>query len=231
MKYAQIAAFCFLMVCVFAVSAQAQRTFTYMARSGDKEESRETVTIVIKEVKGGWAVSGQYSSGVVNCTISGSYYPSTGRLRAMCKGTLHEMTVTGIKLSGKDALQLTVGTETLAGGVLVAYRDGKKPVNETGAAKIDTCSMVGNWKQETPGIPFTQWTITADGTAKERGGGNVSGKASLSGRTLRIDWSHSNGWSGYYEWELEPDCKSGSGKLKFNSGRTDTVDNSTVKNM
>jgi hypothetical protein len=79
-----------------------------------------------------------------------------------------------------------------------------------------TCTMVGTWVQETEGgIPTTSWTITADGKAREVGGGNATGTATFTGRKLHIEWTTRDGYAGYYEWNLDEDCTSGKGNLVF----------------
>jgi hypothetical protein len=90
------------------------------------------------------------------------------------------------------------------------------------------CRLAGSWIQDTPGIGSTTWEIKSDGTADERGIGYAKGKASLRGNVLHIDWQTSTGYSGYYEWTLDENCRSVKGTLVFKTGRTDTL-NSTVK--
>lgn len=92
------------------------------------------------------------------------------------------------------------------------------------------CTMVGTWEQSTEhGIPTTKWTITADGKAKESGGGNAKGDATFTGGKLRIVWTTNDNYAGYYEWDLE-DCKSGNGNLVFTKSGVGTH-KSTVKRL
>jgi len=82
------------------------------------------------------------------------------------------------------------------------------------AEEAGVCKIAGKWRQSVG----STWTVTADGTATEQGLGGATGKASLSGTTMRIEWSHANGWSGTYEWVMDKTCKTGKGKLIFKSG-------------
>ncbi len=89
------------------------------------------------------------------------------------------------------------------------------------------CTLAASWTQDTPGIGSTTWDIKSDGTATETGIGYATGKATLNGNKLHIDWKTGTGYSGYYEWTLDENC-SGKGTLVFKTGRTDSL-NSTVK--
>ncbi len=105
----------------------------------------------------------------------------------------------------------------------------KKCQGDVGTASTGTCSMQGVWSQNTPGVGTTEWTLSANGTAKERGAGNAEGKATMNGKVLRIDWFTTNGYSGYYQWTLGPNCNSSvDGDLQFKTPRTDKL-KSTVK--
>src|SRR5688572_24490049 len=75
-----------------------------------------------------------------------------------------------------------------------------------------TCTLAGTWTQDSEGLGQSTWEITADGEAIESGLGNAKGRATLAGGKLRIDWTiagYNN--SGYYEWTLDPSCRTGSG--------------------
>jgi hypothetical protein len=90
------------------------------------------------------------------------------------------------------------------------------------------CKLAGGWLQSTEGVGATGWQITSSGQATDVGIGYAKGTATLTGRTLRINWSTNNGYSGYYEWTLDSSCTSGSGSLVFFTGRTG-IYKSTVK--
>jgi len=100
--------------------------------------------------------------------------------------------------------------------------------NRTGTT--GTCTAEGTWTQITDKVGQTEWRIDPDGKAKERGKGNADGKATLSGRTLQIDWWTTNGYSGVYKWILDESCnKSVSGDLKFHTGTTGTYSSSVTR--
>jgi hypothetical protein len=94
-----------------------------------------------------------------------------------------------------------------------------------------TCKLEGRWTQTTPGIGTTDWYISPDGTAKERGIGNAEGKAILTGNKLHIDWTTVTNYEGYYEWELDANCAASvDGKLQFKTPRTDMLKSSVKRN-
>ncbi len=91
------------------------------------------------------------------------------------------------------------------------------------ASPAGSCTLAGTWSHSTSGgVGSSSWTITNAGRATETGLGGAVGTASLAGKTLRIDWKTSNGYSGFYEWNLDSNCSSGSGKLVFLSGSSGT---------
>ena len=81
--------------------------------------------------------------------------------------------------------------------------------------------LSGLWHQSTPGIANTAWELTrmADGRyqASEAGAAHAQGSAVFSGGQLRIDWS-TGPFSGYYAWNLDASCSTGSGNLVFFTG-------------
>jgi hypothetical protein len=97
-----------------------------------------------------------------------------------------------------------------------------KPAQPPTQALARGCALAGTWAQTAEGLGSSTWTISSSGEARESGLGNAKGTAALAGKTLRIDWSHPNGWSGFYEWNLQPNCNSGSGKVVFKSGGSGT---------
>jgi hypothetical protein len=104
----------------------------------------------------------------------------------------------------------------------MAERDQLKIEGKRSVINDNKCKLAGTWSQTTQTVGTSTWTITDSGKATESGLGSVSGTASLSGKLLRIVWSHPNGWSGAYEWNLDSNCNSGSGKLVFKSGGSGT---------
>jgi len=89
-----------------------------------------------------------------------------------------------------------------------------------GAAGGFVCTaLAGVWTQQSENGGRSTWNITAAGEAAETGLGHAKGTATLKGRKLRIDWRTPSGaYSGYYEWDLDSSCVSGSGVLVFLSG-------------
>lgn len=90
------------------------------------------------------------------------------------------------------------------------------------------CSIEGSWTQYATGLGRSTWHVTSDGKAIESGLGASTGTASMTKNVMRIEWSNPNGWSGYYEWTMDAECRTGSGTLVFKSGgtgsRTSTVE-------
>jgi hypothetical protein len=93
----------------------------------------------------------------------------------------------------------------------------------------DGCKLAGNWEQSTPTIGTTTWQIAADGAAKEVGIGYAKGRASLSGKTLTINWSTDTGYTGDYVWTLNEGCTAGEGSLIFKKPRTDRLKSSVKR--
>jgi hypothetical protein len=84
-----------------------------------------------------------------------------------------------------------------------------------------SCTAVGTWVQTTDGIGPTTWTVVRGGQAHETGVGNATGKASLSGHVLKITFVASDKvTTGVYTWTLKPNCRSGTGTLRFTGPAT-----------
>jgi hypothetical protein len=83
---------------------------------------------------------------------------------------------------------------------------------------IGLCSVRGKWSQSTSSVGSSVWNVEENGTATEDGLGRATGTASLSGTTMRITWTTSNGWAGVYEWVMDQKCAAGRGKLTFSAG-------------
>ena len=78
----------------------------------------------------------------------------------------------------------------------------------------------GLWYQSAQNVGDSEWQITCNSStnnwdAIEGGLGAATGAAKITGNVLRIDWTTTNGWAGYYEWTLDPSLNSGSGTLQF----------------
>lgn len=93
------------------------------------------------------------------------------------------------------------------------------------AANVAACNIAGSWRQTTPGVSTSIWTFSHIGgnryRATERGSGNATGTAILTGNQLRLDASTGR-LRGYYLWTIGPNCSVGNGKLVFTSGRRGT---------
>jgi len=81
-----------------------------------------------------------------------------------------------------------------------------------------TCDISGSWAHSTTDVGQATWIFTPIGgnryNAREIGLGNATGTAVLEKDRLRIDWAADNS-RGYYEWNLDSSCASGTGKLVF----------------
>jgi hypothetical protein len=96
------------------------------------------------------------------------------------------------------------------------------------------CTAIGAWEHQTDGIGSTRWTIAAGGQATEAGLGNATGAAVLTGHVLRIDFVASDQvTTGVYSWTLTPNCRSGTGTLRFTGppARAGQTHKSTVKKL
>jgi hypothetical protein len=85
------------------------------------------------------------------------------------------------------------------------------------------CNVAGEWQHTTNSIGTATWTFTLIGSnrysAQERGLGNATGTAVMTGSRLRVDW-RTGGYSGIYEWAIDAGCANGQGQLTFLSGRS-----------
>jgi hypothetical protein len=87
------------------------------------------------------------------------------------------------------------------------------------ASAVVECGLAGSWAENTQDVGSSTWSITADGTAEQRGLGNAKGRGDLQGDVLTITWSTADGYAGHSRWTLDASCK-GKGKLTF----TETAD-------
>jgi hypothetical protein len=79
------------------------------------------------------------------------------------------------------------------------------------------CKLASVWANEMSGAGSSIWTISADGSASEKGLCNASGHASLVSRTLTIRW-HAACNDGVYTVQLNESCTAGSGKAAVVEG-------------
>lgn len=143
-----------------------------------------------------------YANKRLSCQITGTYYPTTGRLKALCKDKerAQQWDVTGSKLNKKDAFQFSVGESTY-----IAYRSvegisGTWSIEQNGDGRSYRGTLI--LKQE--GIKITG---TAEWNNHQKG--RVSGQLyENNGVTLTIYYSE--GLEGYYRATL-----SNNGNLMF----------------
>lgn len=135
-----------------------------------------------------------YANKRLSCQITGTYYPTTGRLKALCKDTerAQEWDVTGFKLNKKDAFQFSVGESTF-----VAYRSvegisGSWRIEQNGGGKTYIGTLILN--QE--GIKITG---TAEWDNHQKG--RVSGQL-YENNTVTFTIYYSEGLEGYYKATL-----------------------------
>jgi len=235
MNHLRIEALLVFTVVVAGISAQTPTESSRYKVEIEVRDQQVVVDFFVKEIKGKYEVFGQIEyTNFKPCQIRGSYFPDTRRLRATCTGDGDStINVDGVKIVGKDAFQIEFPDTSL--GTMVAYRDGVKPKGDTSGdtkqpKEKESCTLAGSWTQTTKTVATTTWIISADGIAREDGGGNATGKATLKNNVLHIGWSTKTGYEGYYEWPLDKDCASDNGVLKFEKPRTDQQKSTLVKN-
>jgi hypothetical protein len=135
-----------------------------------------------------------YANERLSCQITGSYYPTTGRLKALCKDSerAQKWDVTGLKLKNKDAFQFSIGTFTY-----IAYRSvegisGSWRIEQFGGGRTYLGTLI--LKQE--GIKIT-------GTAQwdNHTNGRVSGQL-YENNSVSFTIYYSDGLEGYYKATL-----------------------------
>ncbi len=100
-----------------------------------------------------------------------------------------------------------------------------------GRKAASSCTATGNWVHQTEGIGSTSWAIGSDNIANEAGMGSATGQSTLAGQTLTITFVASDKvTTGTYTWNLTPDCRSGTGTLRFTGppSRSGETHNSSV---
>jgi hypothetical protein len=92
------------------------------------------------------------------------------------------------------------------------------------------CTLTGSWRNRA--TVTTTWTFTPQGAgryaARERGGCNATGTATLTGRTVRLTWSCPAGYAGLYQWELNAECTRGTGSVTHTGRRKKGTVHSTI---
>jgi hypothetical protein len=77
------------------------------------------------------------------------------------------------------------------------------------------CTLASVWAGQVADGGRSTWIISADGTAVEEGLGNARGRAILEDHKLTIVWDTGAG-NGDYVIQLNGDCSSGRGEVRFN---------------
>jgi hypothetical protein len=157
-------------------------------------------TLFIEKRQNGYQVTGvYYVDETLVCAITGTYYPTTGRIKAFCKnkGEEYASEVNGNKLKNKDAFHLDIGKSS----TFVAYRSGI-----SGSWRIE---QNGNGRTYTGTLILMQEEIKITGTADwdNHQRGKVSGQL-YGSNTLSFTIYYSDGLEGYYKATLSNDGKS-----------------------
>jgi hypothetical protein len=121
---------------------------------------------------------------------------------------------------------LTVIMVLVVGGSYLLFWNSVKMIPPgVVTAESPSCDISGYWVHSTDGVGEARWRFTHIGdnryNAQEEGLGGATGIAVLDKHHLRIDWK-TDGYSGYYEWDINSDCDSGTGQLVFFSGGSGT---------
>ncbi len=134
-----------------------------------------------------------------NCDISGSYFPATGRVKAVCQGDSEVFNVTGFKLSNQDAFQLTIGgynyvIHPRAGGVV----EGTWHIEQRGGGRNYEGKL--NLKVEVGGSNSFTGTAVWDNHQQ----GRVEGKYEIASEEDYVTFTiyYSEGLEGYYKAKL-----------------------------
>ena len=126
-------------VFAFSLSTHAQKEWTY-----ELVNKYQDITIIITQGPKGYEVSGRWMSEDFDCSIKGTYFPTTERFsgRRICdygKGRVEEP-MNGHKIKGQDALQITVPFS-----VVVARKGAKTP---TTVETPTTLNVTARWDFE-----------------------------------------------------------------------------------
>ena len=218
MKHWRLIAFLVFAICAFCVTAQAQKKWTY-----EGEDAASRITITITQQRNGYVVTGEAKPAFgSSCSIRGSYFPAGQRLRATCRNLEgNDYQVTGFKLAGKDAFQISLNFMEI-----VATRVGAKPtkpgasISSTEPASNRGCDgFAGTWKTS-----FGEMTFTITGNSATASydfgvdAGTVRGTLLPDGRTLTGTYSEKEA-KGTFRFTLSDDGQSFSGNWRRTSGK------------
>lgn len=73
------------------------------------------------------------------------------------------------------------------------------------------CNLAGVYHNQVEGLGESQWTISPDGAARESGLGGGSGRATMNGHMLTIEWTTPSGYAGNYKLMFDASCTLASG--------------------
>ena len=141
------------------------------------------------------------------------------------------VSIVGFNIQGSaDEQQLRSIAQSGGGGYFTA-NDTNALQNALGQAASGArgdsggLDISGVWQNDIANFGTTVWTFTRlDGnrySATEQGLGNARGTAVVTGNHLRLDFSTGN-VTGYYEWFLDANGRTGQGRLVFTSGASGT---------
>jgi len=118
-----------------------------------------------------------------------------------------------------------VGIPPLRDYVLRCMGAGSSPPTPQPFPGIAGCNVSGTWRHTTSGVGQALWIFTPLGggryTAREQGLDNATGTAVVAGYHVRVDW-RTGRFAGFYEWDLNPECTLGSGRLVVTAGGSGT---------
>jgi hypothetical protein len=104
-------------------------------------------------------------------------------------------------------------TSAQAAKALRAQRAEMQREYDQTVRQLTSCPLAGTYHNQLAGGGASDWTVDAQGTARESGLGNAIGNASIAGHTLMIQWQTDSGYTGYYRIELDDQCRAGSGQM------------------
>lgn len=147
-KKLRLVAFSAFAVFALCVSAHAQKAWTY-----EFINEFQKITITITPGPKGFTLSGEWNSEDFDCTIKGTYFPSTERFagRRICNyasGPAEEP-INGHKVKNQDALQITVPySHVLARKGAKQPPTGDTATGETSTGETSTLNVSDTWDFE-----------------------------------------------------------------------------------
>lgn len=154
-----------------------------------------------------------------------SNYLESGTSWEEARGRVSAWTAAYVLTSKKNVAALRI----VRGNLLKKLDDAKKrlaalraqPAAPLQPGEGNACNAgAGDWSSVVPGRGSSMWHLRGTGgslSATETGWGNATGSAQFGDGQLRIDFDVNN-VTGYYEWQLDADCKNGKGWLVYTAG-------------